>query len=126
MCESWGLTQVRNLGERGFVGVLTVPRVKGSVYDESREENIVLRSLASLFNRTFEIFTIGPYAPFRECSDNQRRDAVLKHNPSHTAILLEIDENCHKCYDTTCEYATVLNHCPSILAQYREDDRPAG
>ena len=68
---------------------------------------IVIRRLVDLLDETFTIIPIGTYAPFSECGDTKKPDVIIKHNSSATGINLEIDENCDRSYEESCEYATL-------------------
>ena len=86
------------------------------MYDQSRPENKVISVLSNLLDTEYTIYPVGTYAPFTECDDTKRPDVVLHHGRSSISFILEVDENHHSRYDTTCEMAKVLNYSQSLLA----------
>jgi len=77
-------------------GVFMMRRGRELLYCEDWQtgSTMILRCLPSVLAR-----------PFSACGDTKRPDAIIKHLPSSIGVLLEIDENAHRSYDTSCEYA---------------------
>jgi Hsp70 protein len=46
----------------------------------------------------------------------KRPDIIIKHTTSATGIILEVDENCHRTYDSSCEYAKARNSAQFFLS----------
>jgi hypothetical protein len=105
--------EVRSLSILGRENPKTKRR---GVYDETRDEMIVICRLVDLLDDTFTIVPIGSYAPFSACGNNKKPDVIIKHDFSATGIILEIDENCHRSYDSSCEYAKALNSAQLLLS----------
>ena len=85
-----------------------------SLYDERRPEIKVGKALSECFPE--ETFPVGTYACFRSCDDTRKPDIILNFKEFRHMFNVEVDENNgHQNYETTCEWAKVLNHCQSML-----------
>ncbi|TPX30789.1 hypothetical protein SmJEL517_g05731 [Synchytrium microbalum] len=73
-----------------------------------------MKMAAALSNHFDLVYSVGTYAPFSTCGDTKRPDVIVRSGT--TMIFVECDEHSHHDYNTTCEWAKLLNHMQSGLA----------